>query len=86
MASEVKCDLRFEICDLNYPHIHVHVTFLIPEKYICSWPALALQVIRGKIMKLMGPSGVDFLMKNNVNPTSGPVQPRAPYQKIYTGQ
>ena len=25
----VKSDLEFEICDLNYPHIHVHVTLLI---------------------------------------------------------
>ena len=29
-ASEVKSDLGFEISDLNYPHIHVHVTLLIP--------------------------------------------------------
>ena len=26
MASEVKYDLRFEISDLNYPYIHVHIT------------------------------------------------------------
>ena len=25
MASEVKSDLRFEISDLNYPYIHVHI-------------------------------------------------------------
>ena len=29
-ASEVKSDLGFEISDLIYPHIHVHVTLLIP--------------------------------------------------------
>ena len=29
-ASEVKSDLEFEISDLNYPCIHVHVTLLIP--------------------------------------------------------
>ena len=29
-ASEVKSDLGFEISDLNYPDIHVHVTLLIP--------------------------------------------------------
>ena len=25
MASKVKFDFRFEICDLNYPNIHVHI-------------------------------------------------------------
>ena len=25
LASKVKLDLRFELCDLNYPHIHVHI-------------------------------------------------------------
>ena len=93
IVSEVKSDLWFEISDLNYPDIHVHVTLLIivfisprplrppnslggqiwPQiwnqwpkepmwpkfqgtfvshfrnfsrvKSVCSWPALALQVI-----------------------------------------
>ena len=30
-ASEVKSDLGFEISDLNYPDIHVHVTLLIRD-------------------------------------------------------
>ena len=25
MTSEVKFDLGFELCDLNYPDIHVHI-------------------------------------------------------------
>ena len=25
MASEVKFNLRFELCGLNYPDIHVHI-------------------------------------------------------------
>ena len=36
-ASEVKSDLGFEISDLNYPHIHVHLTLLIPV-FISSRP------------------------------------------------
>ena len=27
-ASEVKSDLRFEISDLNYLHIHVHLAYI----------------------------------------------------------
>ena len=27
-ASEVRSDLRFEISDLNYLHIHVHITYM----------------------------------------------------------
>ena len=28
-ASEVKSDLRFEISDLNYLHIHVHIAYMV---------------------------------------------------------
>ena len=28
-ASEVRSDLRFEISDLNYLHIHVHIAYMV---------------------------------------------------------
>ena len=28
-ASEVRSDLRFEISDLNYLHIHVHIVYMV---------------------------------------------------------
>ena len=27
-ASEVRCDLKFEISDLNYPYILVHIAYM----------------------------------------------------------
>ena len=28
-ASEIRSDLRFEISDLNYLHIHVHIAYMV---------------------------------------------------------
>ena len=32
-ASEVKYDLRFEISDLNYLHIHVHIAYMFWARF-----------------------------------------------------
>ena len=48
MASEVKSDLWFEICDLSYPHIHVHVILLIPV-YRSPRPLQPPNNLRGQI-------------------------------------
>ena len=32
-ASEVRSDLRFEISDLNYLHIHVHIAYMFWARF-----------------------------------------------------
>ena len=48
MASEVKSDLGFEISDLNYPHIHVHLTLLI-QVFIFLRPLRPTNSLGGQI-------------------------------------
>ena len=35
-ASEVKSELRFEISDLNYLHIHVHIAYMVWALFVAS--------------------------------------------------
>ena len=39
-ALEVKSDPRFEISDLDYLHIHVHIAYIV---WILLWPLRPLQ-------------------------------------------
>ena len=47
-ASEVRCDLRFEISVLNYLHMHVHIACFGPYfevlLVVSKWPQISPQI------------------------------------------
>ena len=45
-ASEVKSDLTFEISDLNYLHIHVHIAYIVQTLLTASRPTAACKQSR----------------------------------------
>ena len=60
MASEVKCNLRFEICIIDYPGMHVHIAsngFLVASEAVAAtkWTMEVTSGLRIEISDYMLP-------------------------------